>query len=724
MVLFVLQENWTNLKEKIIAVLKNRCFYIGVIVFLVMLLLIGRLYHLQIVNGDEYNRKADRVIGNIVSLAVDTPRGNIYDRNGILLATTRASYKVQMTNVNKEQSFRDEMYLKLIELFEANDDVYTNGLARYLASPDEWGSQLKGEDKSQERANWINHIAIKKSDRDGITTARDAFAYLRNVRFKLDASYTDEQAYKIMIIRYQTFRYGLSYLTPTTLATDVSEETMETIEARYLEFPGVTTEETYFREYVGTEPLSHVIGYVRAISSEEYEVMKEEGYANDDIIGKVGIEKAAEALLRGEKGVREVYLEDGMVREYSYQAPVPGNDLYLTIDYNLQKAVLETLERNIQKIAASADGKNNFGDAAAGAVVVMNVKTGEVLAMANYPTYDNSIFLQPSSNQEAQQAITDLFQDPTSPSLNRAAQGLYPVGSTIKPLIAVAGLESGATDVNREVVCRGIIEFNNHTHTCLSSHGSISMIRAISESCNIYFQQIAVDMGIETVDQWAKTFGLAEKTGIEISEYTGYRSNPETMKIKESDIYHIWSDSDTAQTAIGQLYTLFTPLQLCRYAAALGNGGYLRTPYLIDSVLAKDGTVISDNSEKQAAYSKIDVSAYALSQVKAGMVDMANRNSQAKEAFKGLGQGFVAAKTGTPETGMEAFGHSSHSLVICYAPADDPEIAISIVIEHGTWGSNSLPIAGDVIKAYFGETYIDSWNHARQEGYTWQSLIR
>lgn len=688
--------------------LKNRCLYVALFIIVVMLVIVVRLYQLQVVDGSMYLEKASNVIDSTTDISIEAPRGNIYDRNGILLATTRTSYKVQMVNINNPQEERDEMYLNLINIFQENEDVYKNDFSKYLASPTEWGSSLAGEDNEDSRKKWINKIAVKKSDRDDIQTPNDAFEYLRNVRFELESSYTDEEAYKIMIIRYETFTNGLSYLNPTVLATDCSEETMQRIEADYLSFPGVTTEETYFREYVDAVEISHLLGYVRAINQEEYAEMKDLGYANDAIIGKLGIEKAAESYLRGTEGSRSVYLDsEGILKEYSSVAPIPGNDVYLTIDYGLQKKCVEILKNGIENIRAKKDDIKNFGDAEAGSIVVLNAKTCETLAMANYPNYDNSIFLEPSSNKEAQQAIVDMFNDETSPSLNRATQGLYPVGSTFKPVTAIAALENDNATQYTEIKCNGYLMINNHKHSCMGYHGNISLKKALAKSCNVYFQQIGVYAGVDEIDYWAKTFGLGEKTGIEIDEYAGYRSNEETMELKESDIYHVWTDSDTAQTAIGQLYTLFTPVQLARYTAALGNGGYLNTPYLIGSSKSATGEIVFDNLLKNQNTQRLDVSKETLEAVKGGMIEMVADSDVAKVAFSSFPKGFVAAKTGTPETGLEALGESSHSVFICYAPADDPEIAVSIVIEHGAAGSNSIPLAGEVLEAYFLENTLD-----------------
>ena len=450
------KQNWENIFDFIKKLVRSRCFYVSVFLVAVMSVIIGRLYFLQIVNGNMYRDKAHTTIDNITELSVDAPRGNIYDRNGLLLATTRQSYKVQMVNIDNPQDERNAMYLELINIFMKNGDTYTNTLGKYLSYPIDWGTSLSSEDSGADRKSWVNKIAIRKSDRDRLNTPQEIFDYLRNERFEIDEKYTDEEAYKIMIIRYETFSFGLSYIKPSVIASDCSAETVEEIEARYLDFPGISTEETYFREYINAEEASHILGYVRAISEEEYEAMKDQGYSNDDIIGKIGIEQVAEGYLRGVEGIRAVYLDsDNVLREYSYTEPMPGNDVYLTIDYAFQQKCVEILAEEIENIKAKKDDVKNFGDAEAGSIVVLNAKTGETLALANYPNYDNSIFLAPSSDKTAQQAIIDLFNDSALPSLNRATQGLYPVGSTFKPVTAISALVSENTTEWREVKCNG-----------------------------------------------------------------------------------------------------------------------------------------------------------------------------------------------------------------------------------------------------------------------------
>ena len=346
--------------------------------------------------------------------------------------------------------------------------------------------------------------------------------------------------------------------------------------------------------------------------------------------------------------------------------------MYLTIDIQYQKVAYDAIIANINNTKAMKNpADTNYGDACAGCVVMEEAQTGALLAMANYPSYNNSWFIAPSSDKEAQAAIENMFSDPNS--------GRW-----------------------QQETCTGVLLLEGMEHKCLGQHGTITMDTAFTVSCNSYFQQLALTegVGVENLDRYAKLLGLGEKTGIEIGEYAGYRSNRETMALKETDKTHVWGMSDTAQTAIGQLYTQFTPLQLCNYAAALGNGGYRNQPTLIYKTVSANGTVTENQYSSQV---KLDISDETLAIVKEGMKSVVDTKSTASNvAFSKFQPGFVAAKTGSPQTGMEALGQSSHSAVICYAPADKPEVAVSVFVEHGAWGRNSLPTAAAMLETYFG----------------------
>ena len=682
----------------------NRYFYTAFAVLIGMFLIAMKLYQLQITEGEAYSARVETK--NVATVTLDSRRGNIYDRNGVLLAGSRTTYKLQLTYVNKPQAERDAMYLSLLELLEKNGDIYDNQLEPYLTADIQWGRNVDGDSNLPRRTAWIKTILKAREDQERLQTPRDVFDYLRETVFEIDDGYTDREAYKIMTIRYATRINGLSTLVPMTLSDDLSEDSMRAIETGYLSYPGVYTDITYKRIYYYPELTAHIVGYIRGIDETEYELLKDQGYRHTDLIGKVGIEKACESLLRGQDGYRQVYYDTnaGMVRTAKTVEPVRGSDVYLTIDIKYQQTAYEAVIDNINSARAQKNpADTNYGDACAGCAVMEDVNTGAVLALVNYPSYDNNWFIAPSSDAKAQAAIETMFADVNSPGLNRATQGLYPVGSTFKPISAIAALETKSISGRwQQETCTGVLLLEGMEHKCLGRHGTLAMDMAFTVSCNSYFQQLALTegVGVDNLDRYAKMLGLGEKTGIEIGEYAGYRSNRETMRIKETDKTHVWGMSDTAQTAIGQLYTQFTPLQLCNYAAALGNGGYRNQPTVILKIEAADGTVTENSFSSRV---KLDISQETLNIVKGGMKSVVDTvNTAAHTAFDYFPKGFVAAKTGSPQTGMEALGQSSHSTVISYAPADDPEVAVSVFVEHGAWGRNSLPTAATILAGYFG----------------------
>ena len=681
---------------------KDRVFYIMVAVIIIMSVICARLFQLQVLESETY--AAELYVYTEYELPLDAPRGNIYDRNGKLLATNRLSYKIYMINTSDDQDYRDRMYLSLIDIMDKNGDYYYNYLEDYLVYPLAWGEAIDQEEEAAEKKAWINTIVSTKSDKQYFDTPQNAFNFLRERIFAISDEYNDYEAYKIMIFRYATYQYGLDSLKPTCFAKDVCEETVNEISARSLEFNGVTFEKTYYRQYVNCESLGPIIGYVRAISEEEYEEKKELGYYADDVIGKLGIEKCCEDTLRGTRGYRKYCKHpDGTIEDLGVTEPVAGNDIYLTIDINLQQTLYESLEENVKYTASRINYVDNFGDCNAGCGVVSDVNTGEILAMATYPGFDNNIFVS-VGDEDAQKAVDELLKDSNSSSLNRCTQCTFPIGSMIKPAIAVAGLESGVTDNNRKITCEMSVMAGGRRLKCLSYHGPVSLENALGRSCNVYFATIGMEMGIETVDYWIKQFGLGESTGIEIDEKVGHRSNPESMELFETDPYHKWTDASTAATCIGQLYTTFTPLQVNRYIASIANGGYLHNMHLIKTVNSPSGSVIYRTEIEETA---VGASEENIRLVQNAMTKMVNNYADLRNILSNYPKYFLAGKTGTAQTGTNE--QSSHAFYTGYAPYNDPQIAITLMLEHGVYSGNNFATVGAIIDCYFGGSYEEGF---------------
>ena len=702
--------------EIIKKILKNRIFYLGILLVFALGLIVTRLYDLQVKQKDLHTSDARKYVE--YSLPLDAPRGNIYDRNGVLLATNRTSYKLYMVNTDDDQDYRDKMYLELVKLMEKNNDVYYNYLADYITYPLAWGVKIDGDDKFPEKKAWINSIVTTKSDKAFFDTPENAFNFLRFNIFEIDEAYTQEEAYKIMIMRYSNYMYGLDSLKPTLVATDVSRATVDELSARSQNFNGITSEETYFRVYVNNTTLGAVIGYVRAVSEDEYKELKDKGYYQSDVIGKIGIEKYCEDQLRGIRGSRTYTRSiNGELTEVGYEAPVAGNDVYLTIDLSLQLDTYSSVERNVSRVAGRKDGGSNHGDCDAGAAVVSDVNSGEILAMVTYPTFDNSVFSARANDTAAQAKIQELLNDKGSSSINRTTQGTYPVGSLIKPAVAVAGLETGVVDKYSIVQCPGYIIASGRKMKCLGVHGKVSLDGALGHSCNTYFATIGLRTGIDTIDKWIKAFGLGESTGIELDERIGFRSNPATMDVFEAGNYHKWSDASTSATCIGQLYTTFSPLQVNRYYAALANGGKLNTMHLIQKIVSQSGEVVFQTENVQTP---VGASKHTMDTVRNSLKLVVDNYPDLQSYLTTYPKNFIAGKTGTAQTGTNE--ESSHAFYSCYAPSDNPQIATTLLLEHGAYSGNNFYTVGDIFDSYFGGSYKTGKIYGR-EFYSASSIV-
>lgn len=693
------------MKEK----LKDRFIILTVSFVLIAAVIVARLFYLQITMGGYYDEQSQSRLLSQRNIAA--PRGNIVDRYGVPLAVNRMGFTVQIIQTKTSKKDLNRMLLELVRLFEKNGDTYNKEFAKYIKfDPVDFGRNIA-------RAN--DKIAILKTytgyrfrSVPSDASATDIFDYFRTV-FEIDEAYTMEEAYKIMSMRFEIL--PCSTVNAVVLAKDVSKMTVAEIEERHQDFPGVSTDIIPIRNYVNGKDVAHVLGYVGAINDKELTRRKDDGYRMNDMIGKLGVELAAEGYLRGIDGKKriEVDTEGRFTEELNQDPATPGDEVILTLDMRLQKVAMESLEKNLEVIRNKKDGKKNFGDASAGSVVAMDVHTGEVLAMANYPSYDPSIFLAGADNKEAQKAITELLTDNVNkPMRNRAIQDIYAPGSTFKMLTAIAGLQEGIITPKSVIRDNGTETIGGWKFTCLEYklgyplHGDLTLERALATSCNIYFHKLGYYTTIDKLAKWGTLFGLGQKTGIDVDsgmEEAGWISSKETKKILHKEDQN-WYPANTAMAAIGQFDNLFTPLQLCNYVSTIANGGKKFKPYLIKRIVKYDGSVVK---EADPEYEQLPVKKENLEAVKKGMVAVAaSVEGTAAQAFKGFPY-TVAGKTGTAETGAEAKS-SSNALFVCFAPADNPKIAVAVVVEKGAWGSNTAPIARDILEEYFKVNKINA----------------
>ena len=411
----------------------------------------------------------------------------------------------------------------------------------------------------------------------------------------------------------------------------------------------------------------------------------------NDIIGKSGIEEAFESQLRGQNGKRTITLNsNGEVIDAAVtEPPVPGNSIMLTLDIDLQRAAQDSMEQEIQWL--QANGEEGEGkEATAGAVVAIDCNTGEVLAMASYPTYNLATY-----NQD----YNDLLANPDNPLFNRALQGTYAPGSIFKPLVGTAGLQEGLITPSYTYTCNHVYTFyEDYQPRCLGWHPNFTVMDALRVSCNIFFYDLGRRLGIDTLVDYASQFGLGEPTGIELPEATGHMSSPTYSE----SVGEIWNPGDVLQTSIGQSKSLFTPLQLATYTATLANGGVRMKTHLVKSVKSYSLDETVEDIEPEIVVD-MGLSETAVSAIRDGMIRASGQNgySGTSGAYFGNYPISVASKTGTPET--TGFPNGTY---ICYAPADDPQIAVAVVIEngyHGYWGAA-------VAKAIFDEYFFGKTN--------------
>ncbi|ACX52632.1 penicillin-binding protein 2 [Ammonifex degensii KC4] len=529
---------------------------------------------------------------------------------------------------------------------------------------------------------------------------------------------------------------------PVRLATNVPLQAVTYLEEHHDEFPGIMVEIVPVRYYPYGSVLAQVLGYVHEISAEQLKKHKDEGYAPGDFFGQDGLEYAFERYLRGKDGARyiEVDAVGRPVRDLGVKPPTPGDNLELTIDLKVQQAAEAALEKAVKEAR-----KKGF-PAPGGAAVVEDVHTGEILAMASYPSYDPSVFTRGLTPVEAKA----LFQNPDSPLLNRALSA-YPPGSTFKMVTALAALEAGIINPDFTVFCSGYYRLGSHIFRdwLSSGHGTVNLKRALQVSCNVYFWTVGQMTGIDRLARMARELGLGEKTGITLpGEMAGVVPTPEykykRMKAYLDSIFEPkfkaveeeyarklkatqdpkereklekekdrrlqalraeyqryawdldWHTYDTLNTAIGQGYVSCTPLQLVNYTATLANGGTRYRPFLVKKIVAPDGRTVASFGPE--VLGRLKVKPEYLKAVQEGMSLVTQGDGTAAGVFNGLPVK-VAGKTGSAEVP----GKGTCALFVGYAPADNPRVAVAVVVENaGHGGAVAAPVAKEILSAYFG----------------------
>ncbi len=656
----------------------------------------GVLYDLQIVKGEDYAQQSVRKIA--YPETVTASRGEILDSYGRVLVSNRTSYQVQLDTAQMGQE-RNDILLGLLEVCREEDVAWTDTLGQSLSAQAPV-SYLRNDpfhstdsETGETSLTWLGRVAEENGwleEDGGIPTAAALLERMRET-YGLDESLTDQEARDLAGVLYELELRSREITYSTyVFAEDVDIDFITKVKERGLS--GVNIVATSVREY-NTSYAAHLLGRVGPIYSEEWEYYQSldvdgdgtPDYQMDDIVGKDGAEQAFEQYLRGTDGVRiiEKNTSGKTVSESWRTEPVPGGNVTLTIDIDLQAKVEQVLAEGVEGL--------NSDEVEGASAVIIGVDDGSVLAMASYPTFDLANY---SAN------YNDYVSDPLKPLFNRALQGQYAPGSTFKMVTAIAGLEEGIIEPDTQILDTGVYTYYgaNGPRCWIYSqgrgtHGLQTVSQAIQNSCNVFFYDVGRQVGIRGLQKYAAAFGLGESTGIELYEETGVMAGPEYTEAHGGT----WYDGNTLSVAIGQESSQFTPVQLANYIATLVNGGTRYQVHLLQSVKSYDFSEVLYEYEP-VVLSTIDIEPENLEAVKEGMLALTTQGSVARY-FADLGVQ-VGAKTGSAQV-SSANTDSSNAVFVCFAPYDDPEIAMAIVVEKGGTGSQLGAMAAEILEYYF-----------------------
>ncbi len=723
---------------------QRRVYVVSGVLGLLFFLFVGVLYQLQIIQGPYYRAQATK--RNAQTETVEAVRGEILDCNGRVMVSNRSTYQVRLnTSVMGTEEGRNAIltallqicreqgvtwtdtlpvtgappfeytlgtatgtnrraFLKLMDILSENNSSWETASASGVALGEEWEAYRKAVDAASQTTETGTQAAETPAAPEDTVSAAPLIAKMKDY-FGIDPTMPDEEVRDLIGVLYElTLRSKGAATSEYIFAQDVDIRFITAVKEQGLK--GVKIEPTTTRVYE-TSYAAHILGRVGPIFAEEWNeedsYYKNNGYKMDDIVGKEGMEKAFESYLRGEEGTQIVELNsEGKVVSETWKtdpetgepmAPKPGNNVVTTIDLRLQEALEQSLATRVPGLSDTVEG-------AAGVVIDMK---GGVKAIASYPTFDISQAYKDSS------LYNELLKDPLRPLYNRATMGLYSPGSTFKMITGVAALQEGLTTPYEEILDTGYFRYpegekypyGDYHPKCWiyrqqgGTHGWEDMAHAIEDSCNVFFFTLADRLGIDLLDEYAAMFGLGQSTGIEVPEYTGYVAGPETSERLNQE----WYGGLLLSAAIGQGNTLCTPLQLANYIATLVNGGNHYPAHLLQTVKSSDYSQVVLENEPEPL-DTINISEENLEAVKYGMYLLGTEGSVSKY-FKDLPVE-VGAKTGTAQVGSETT--EANAVFVCFAPYDDPEIAIALVAEHGDSGGGLAAVAADVLSVYFGQS--------------------
>ena len=658
-------------------------------IYIIGIVLLIQLFNLQIIQGEEYREQSNtRLTRESVLRAA---RGSIKDRTGVELVTNETGFSLEIYQTKVDDSALNTAIETMIGILKENDDKYIDNF------PIKVNPFTFTYTSEEFQKTWK-----KNNNMDEDYSAEQAFYYFKD-KYKIESD-DIELVREIIAVRYEITRNGYSATRSVKIASDISRESAVKIREQSSNLAGMNIITEPVVKYTSGSLASHILGYVGAISAEEYATRKDT-YRNDDVIGKTGIQSIFEEYLKGQDGVKQIDMTvDGTITsEYVSEEAVAGCDVILTIDAKLQEVAENALEKNIKKIASGGFGEKK--DAKSGAVVVMNVNTGEVLALASYPDYEPGLFVKGIS-----QKTYDSYKEGNN-LYNRAVNGSYAPGSTFKMAVALAGLETGNITTTSKINDTGVYPRGGNPvcwyyTSYRTGHGYLNVSQAIKYSCNYFFYELGYRVGIDDISKYASYLGLGRKTGIELQgESSGILAT--TAYAKE---YHNrdWYLGDTLSAAIGQSYNSFTPVQMAKYVSMLANGGKNVDVTLIKSVIRADGTEVSKEEINNYTNEKLgltnettedlDVDPENLQAILKGMKGVTSESGGTAYSTFASFDIEVGGKTGSAQVENE----DAHAWFVGFAPYDEPEIAIAVLVEHGGTGGYTAEVAKEIMEEYFG----------------------
>ena len=669
------------------------------IVYLIGIIILIRLFNLQIVNGAEYRDNSNNRLTREAS--IEAARGSILDRSGNVLVSTEMKFSLEMYKSKTDDSQLNDSILLMTNILENNGNSYVD---TFPISIDPFEFHFESEEQLME---WKKEYKIPET-----ASAEEAFYIFRD-KYNINSENIKEIR-QVLAIRYAITTIGYSTTRSIKISEEISRNAAVQLQENSQNLTGVNVIVEPTRVYHQGTLASHIIGYASRITQKNLEQFEAEGdtheYEVDDKVGQTGIEKVFENYLRGEDGIKQIDMSvDGTVTgEYTSQEAIGGANVALTIDANLQRIAEDSLERNIIKIREGGFGESY--EAKTGAVVVTNVNTGEILAMASYPDYEVGLFYDGISSQKYNE-----YQE-AGAFYNRAAQGTYPPGSIYKMITAVAGLETGKVTIQEMINDNGpfyVTDDPNYTkhpkcwyfNSYGRGHGRLNVVGAIMKSCNYYFYEVSNRIGVETLAEFARYFGFGKKTGIEISESFG--TVPDRSLVDRH-----WSKADTASASIGQGVDTGTPVQMAKYISMIANGGHPIDLTLVKSVIKSNGTQVSQTELDEYEAKKLgrtiektedkNISQETINAIHEGMRSVAEEEGgTAYSVFKDFAIE-LGGKTGSAEMTSSKDSRDVYAWFAGFAPYDNPELAVVVMVEKGGHGYYTGEVVRDIMTEYFG----------------------